>query len=334
MAPVTNTSGLVNLKRKALSDPVEIEELWDEEEEDEDEDGREDDVDDDARPAKRRQTSHMGYTGALTNPECAGTVQVASNTLEGATYSGGSRIHHIQLLLDDRRLLFFYCDASGMVKSQEAWDFVRDFGKVAAAVVALARCDVHRLGAFPRMVPPIKTPYPGAFPPPDLQQFSLGFNNDKDEHPVKLTLGKHLFSQYISIGRRTFVYDVTMGSASPATNKNMILKVAQQARTRTAEWELIETARAKGVEHIPEIHAYSTLHDLRRDAGARKNLHEIFNSLDQGPNYEDRVVRAMVSTKYTTLEARLAEFPEDVMIMAEQMVNCTCAFAMPHRCSH
>ena len=106
---------------------------------------------------------------------------------------------------------------------------------------------------------------------------------------------------------------------------NLILKIVQQVRTRTAKWELTQTAHAKGVEHIPDIHAYGQLHDLRQDVGARKVLHEIFSVPDQGYDYEDRVVRAIVSIKYTTLEVRLAEFPEDVMIMAEQMVKCTCA---------
>lgn len=344
---MTNLPGLSDLKRKSRHDE-EVEEDnkgWGEQEgqgkwnEGEGEEGKDESKDggvnddatgDDMPPAKKHQTSHMGYSGALTTLEYQGTIQVANNTLEGSTYSGGSRIHHIQLLLDDYRFLFFYFDASGMVKYQESWHFVTDFGKIAAALVALARCDVRRLGAFPHMNPPVETPYPGAFPPPDLEGFTLEFDNGKDERPVKLTLGKHIFSQYISIGRKTFVYDV----APPAAGKNMVLKVSQQARTRTAEWELIETTRAKGVEHIPEIHAYSQLHDLRHDAGPRKDLHEIFGALDREPNYEDRVVRAMVSTTYMPLAVRLAEFPEDVMIMAEQMVNCTCAFAMSHYFSH
>lgn len=115
-----------------------------------------------------------------------------------------------------------------------------------------------------------------------------------------------------------------------AAAKNMIFKVVQQIRMRTVEWELIETARTEGFEPI----GYGQLRDLRREVCARRNLHEIFSVLDQGPNYENRVVRAMVSTKYMTLEARLAEFPEDVMIMAEQMVSCTCTFIVLPHCSH
>lgn len=43
-----------------------------------------------------------------------------------------------------------------------------------------------------------------------------------------------------------------------AAAKNAILKIVQQVRTRSVEWELVETARVKGVdsEHISEFPAY------------------------------------------------------------------------------
>lgn len=275
-----------------------------------------------------------GTPGALTISEDDATLQVACNTLEGFTYSGGTRIHALQLVLDDYRLLFFYFDAAGMVKSKESWHFVENFDKICAALVALARCDAHRLGAFPGMQPPADKPYPRVFPPFNLSEFS--FELGEEGKSTKFTLGKHLYSQYALVGRRTFVYDVEAESPSKPA-KPIIVKIAQQVERRTPEWKLIASAAREGVCNLPEVHAYGVLHDLRNNPdspGTRQRLHNIAKLLDEGPKFENRIVRALVCTKYMTLEARLAECPEDIMTMTYQMLGCACCGSFKYHFRH
>ncbi|KAI0691941.1 hypothetical protein BC835DRAFT_1359181 [Cytidiella melzeri] len=175
----------------------------------------------------------------------------------------GTRMHNIGVIFRDELISLWYFDASGIVRTcpdagvnREKLSLITDFERVAAIFVALAYCDAEQFGAIPAHVitPPTTKPHPSAFPIRSLKEHTIDLSTDEDKEknvPFIVTLGKHVYSQYALVGRRTTIYE---GTTSAAGGGRVIVKVSQQYIKRTSEYDIVEHARKLGIEHVPEFH--------------------------------------------------------------------------------
>ncbi|KAI0695825.1 hypothetical protein BC835DRAFT_1345232, partial [Cytidiella melzeri] len=165
----------------------------------------------------------------------------------------GTRMHNLGVIFRDELISLWYFDASGIVRmcpdagvNREKLSLITSFERVAAIFVALAYCDAEQFGAVPAHVitPPTTNPHPSAFPIRCLKEHTIDLSTDEDKEknvPFIVTLGKHVYSQYALVGRRTTVYE---GTTSADSGRRVIVKVSQQYIKRTSEFDI--------VEHVPQ----------------------------------------------------------------------------------
>ncbi|KAJ3558089.1 hypothetical protein NM688_g1117 [Phlebia brevispora] len=184
----------------------------------------------------------------------------------------------------------------------------------AAIIVAMARCKAEQFGVLPATVIKPPTPYPKSFPPSNLGDSGLTIRHPITNKRILITLKRPLFSQYVLLGRRTFVYTIETSPATPATG--LIAKFAYQVHSRKTEHELVKKAHDAGVQHLPEIHMWADLWKLS-DAARR-----IFHEGEKKPKYEDRIFRMIVYTQFASIKSLFSERCELIPIMVEQMLDC------------
>ena len=112
----------------------------------------------------------------------------------------------------------------------------------------------------------------------------------------------------------------------------VIVKFSYQLTTLKPENRLVQLARNRGVEHIPEIYASQDLwllEDRARIADEKLRAEiEQYVAECGGPSagckkaYEDRVFRAIAYTAYRSIRDLFAEKWELIPVMVDQMIDC------------
>ncbi|KAI0692609.1 hypothetical protein BC835DRAFT_45077 [Cytidiella melzeri] len=281
-----------------------------------------------ARPAKKTKgaTQSGGSSDRPSRRSSTTTdaeIQLGGYALEMLGSTRGTRMHNIGVIFRDELISLWYFDASGIVRTcpdagvnREKLSLITNFEQVAAIFVALAYCDAEQFGAIPAHVitPPTTKPHPSAFPIRCLKEHTIDLSTDEDKEknvPFIVTLGKHIYSQYALVGRRTTIYE---GTTSAAGGGRVIVKVSQQYVKRTSEFDLVEHARKLGIEHVPEFLKSKDLWYL--SSGIRK----LFATAPDPDN--DRVLRCLVMDRYTPLSEKLVQAPDSLMEMAKQLITC------------
>ncbi|PSR97088.1 hypothetical protein PHLCEN_2v4369 [Hermanssonia centrifuga] len=242
-----------------------------------------------------------------------GRLQAGGYALEVAACTYGTRLFCLGEVIEDDKVSLWYYDAAGIVRTQETISIIHDFEKYAAVVVAFGCCDPYQLGALPPVIrPPLSSPYPENFPPRTLKGYSLEMLMPDTNERVTLTLQDNIFTQYSLVGRRTFLYAIKTNSKT--LKKPLIAKFSYQVTARRAEQELVEIARKAGVEHLPEVHLWGDLWDMSE--GVRAAFHI------KSEDYEDRVLRGLVYSKYLPLKELFSESCDLLPDMIDQMVDC------------
>ncbi|KAJ3529931.1 hypothetical protein NM688_g7784 [Phlebia brevispora] len=243
-------------------------------------------------------------------------LQNASYALEILSCTYGTRSHCLCPILKDDLLSLWYYDACGIVYTKERLSLVANFEWFAAIIVGFAQCTPEQFGVLPSAVMRPPTPYPTDFPPQNLENNTMSITHPVTKEAVGITLGNSLFTQYGITGRRTFLY--TIETDRKISDKKMIIKLSYQARTRLPEYSLVEIARKANVRHIPDIHMWA---DLRKMSDGIRHIF-LQDNEDKNEDYEDRVVRAIVYTRYSSIRPLFAESCELIPVMVHQMIDC------------
>ncbi|PSS17152.1 hypothetical protein PHLCEN_2v3210, partial [Hermanssonia centrifuga] len=241
-------------------------------------------------------------------------LQAGGYALELASCTYGTRLFSLGSIVRDDKMSFWYYDASGYIRTEETVSVIKDFEKFAAIMVAFACGEPKHWGALPDIIsPPPSTPYPASFPPPSLKGHSIQMTLPETQEQVKVTLGKPIFTQYGIVGRRTFLYRIKTDTVVAQTP--LVVKFAYQVVSRKREQDLVEVARKAGVDHIPKVHMWSDLWKLSE--GARAIFHN-----GETNAYEDRMLRALVYTRYIPLKALFKTAWHLIPHMADQILDC------------
>ncbi|KAJ3531482.1 hypothetical protein NM688_g7568 [Phlebia brevispora] len=255
------------------------------------------------------------------------SVQTGSYALETLAGTFGTRLFCINVLAKNDRLYFWYYDACGFVYT-ESISLLDDFEKTAAVMVAIACSTPQQLGALPDVIQPsIHASYPENWPPENLNGYTLTIPQSVTEtessspatpdvqatRDIQVTLQESVFSQYVLLGRRTFVY--TVKTEPPISSSEHIIKISYQVNTRRKEPELLKLARKAKVGHLPAIHATADL--WKMSDGVRAIFLE-----KGGVEYEDRTLRAIIYDRYMPLESLIPTSPQSIPIMAYQLLDC------------
>ncbi|PSR75732.1 hypothetical protein PHLCEN_2v8916 [Hermanssonia centrifuga] len=229
-------------------------------------------------------------------------LQAGGYALELASCTYGTRVFSLGSIVRDDKMSLWYYDASGYVRTAENVSVMKDFEKFAAIMVAFACGEPKHWGALPDIIsPPSSIPYPVSFPPPSLKGHTLEMVPPDTVEPVKVTLGKPVFTQYGLVGRRTFLYRIKTNTVVAQTP--LVIKFSYQVVSRKREQDMVEVARKAGVEHIPKVHMWRDLWKLSE--GARAIFHG-----------------ALVYTRYIPLKALFKTAWHLIPHMADQILDC------------
>ncbi|KAJ3541013.1 hypothetical protein NM688_g6144 [Phlebia brevispora] len=256
--------------------------------------------------------------GAVETNELDGVsaaVQTASYALELLSCTYGTRQFSLGIILKDDTISLWYYDASGIVYSTDQVSMIKNFEIFAAIIVGFACCTCDKFGIFPTSVLQPHIPYTHQFPPRNLEEGTIVIPHPRTKEQINITMDQCLFTQYILIGRRTFLYTV---DTDPMISKNkLIMKVSYQVSTRRKEYELVGIAKKAKVRHLPQIHLWGDLWQLSdgvRDIFLQKNNRRV--------KYEDRVLRAIVYTRYSSIRPLFSENILLIPVMVDQMIDC------------
>ncbi|THG97224.1 hypothetical protein EW026_g4743 [Hermanssonia centrifuga] len=275
-----------------------------------------------ARSSQSSSTAPRGGTRSRKSPKLGGgvlgnvdgRVQAGAYALETMSCSYGTRLFCLGNTIQDDKMSLWYYDASGYICTRETLSIFEDFEKVAAVLVAFASCTPAQLGAMPSVIqPPSSAPYPPSFPPASLKGYTLTLKHPETLEDVHVTLEDPIFTQYVLVGRRTFIYGIR---TSPGENEKCIIKFSYQVPGREAEQELVKKACSAGVEHLPEIHFWADLWQI--SDGVRKLFYEGDGALP----FQDRTLRAIAYTRYTPLSELFSKSCEYIPLMVDQMLDC------------
>ena len=230
--------------------------------------------------------------------------QVASYALELLGDTSGIRRHCLLTTIDGPELQLWYYDAGGIIQSG-SMNWIKEFPKFAAIMVAFASLDASGWGVgLPTLVPPSIRPSAPFSLPTSLEGYSTTMSyppqaDSRDsETKVQVILGKEVMSQYSLLGRRTTVYEV---STNPKiSNFPLVLKMSMQAGGRIPEYELLNEATAKGVEHLPKALTWTEKGtEWRLSSGI---WGKVFPNNEGDREYEERHQRIIIFAKYIPLE--------------------------------
>ncbi|KAJ3559909.1 hypothetical protein NM688_g48 [Phlebia brevispora] len=255
--------------------------------------------------------------GANDNPAMVGIslgIQVASYAIELLSCTYGTRAHCLGLSIKDDALCLWYYDASGIVYTEDFLSIIDNFELFAAIIVGLGCCTPEQFGVIPSSVIRPHASYSRKFPPPNLDEGTLTIQNPQFKD-VEVTMDQSVFCQYILVGKRTFLY--TIETDPPLCKKKLIMKLSYQVTTRKEEYKLVDAAKKVKVRHLPEIHLWADLWKLSdgaRDAFLRES--------GQQAIYEDRVLRAIVYTRYSPIRPLFLDNCLLIPVMVDQMFDC------------
>ncbi len=231
----------------------------------------------------------------------------------------GSRSFCVGIVLDNDKVSFWFYDAAGYVSVNTTLSLFADFEKVIAIIVGFGCLTHEQWGAIPPIIsPPAEAQYPAHFPPKSLAKHSFDMLHPISKDQIRVTLTKPVFTQYSLVGRRTFVYN-TKTNVQP-----LVVKIAYQVVTRKPEHEIVALAKEAGVEHFPEVHMWCDLWKL--SDGTRRIFYdlslEMSKNKDEIANYEDRIIRALVYTKYQPLKTIFSKSWKLIPELINQMLDC------------
>ncbi|EKM49064.1 uncharacterized protein PHACADRAFT_107624, partial [Phanerochaete carnosa HHB-10118-sp] len=240
--------------------------------------------------------------------------QAASYVIKILSNTNSSCAHCLGIVLWHEQLSLWLYDAAGVVATSDQLSVIQDFEKFAAILICLACCSAERLGAMPKICLPNDTPYPDHFPPKSMDGHTINmFPANCDSENAEIT---PIFAKYALVGRHTTVYNATaenLLTCAPGTP--LVVKFSQQVHTCLKEQDLLNAARAARVRNLPSLR-------LARDLWS---LSEGFCGLfceEEPVNYERRVLRAPVFTKYEPLEVLFSRSSRYLGEMVYQMLNC------------
>ncbi|KAJ3487013.1 hypothetical protein NLI96_g3838 [Meripilus lineatus] len=270
--------------------------------------------------AKRLNSDPQSSILFATGLERRHAEELASYALELLSSTSGTRTHCLQLLVDGDRLRLWYYDAGGIIRSE--WMYWIDYlPKFAAIIVAFAQLGMSGwgVGGIPTLKPP-SSPRPPTSPlPKSLSGYTLTMTHkrkDGVEEDVKVTLQDEVYSQYCLVGRRTIVYGVT--TEPKISEKPLVLKMSMQESDQTPENEFIEHATNSGVDHLPEVHMWSTKEsEWHLSSGVWGPL---FPSDDGNREYRDQSQRLIVFTKYKPIEEII--HPRNMHHIMMRLIQC------------
>ncbi|KAJ3487009.1 hypothetical protein NLI96_g3836 [Meripilus lineatus] len=265
--------------------------------------------------------------------------KMANYALELLSCTSGTRTHSLQLYVDGHRLKLWYYDAGGIIHSEWMY-WMHDLPKFASIIIAFAQLNMGPwgIGDIPNLKPPpISTPSNPTSPtsplPKSLSGYTLVMSREaKNGSPqqVKVTLQNEVFIQNRLVGRRTIVYDIK--TEPKISEKPLVLKMSMQASSRVPENEFLQDARSSGMDHLPEVHLWSTkesewhlsqgvwgklfpLQEANKEpADATKEPEDV------SEQYEDRCQRLIVFTKYKPVEGILCA--QNLHYIMMQLINC------------
>lgn len=270
----------------------------------------------------KRQNSRDPQVSLLVGGD--GAVQSGSYALELLSCTYGTRVFCTGFVVKDDRVFPWFYDASGVIHTTEFISMIADFEQFAALLVAFACCTPEQLGAMPTSIMKPHIPYPRNFPPQNLSGHIVYIQDPNNERRIRIKLQDHIFSQYSLLGRRTFLYNA---QTTPMISRNgLAVKFSYQASTRVPEQDLVAIARQAGVKHLPQIHLWGDLWKLS------DSTRQIFLEKSGGAaEYEDRTLRAIVYTRYSSIKTLFVERCDLIPVMVDQMLDCeSCMLVWSH----
>ena len=239
--------------------------------------------------------------------------------------TSNTRQHCLQLIVDGPELQLWYYDAGGIIRS-ESMNWIKEFSKFAAIMVAFASLDASGWGVgIPNLVPPPSQLSTPLVLPTSLTGYSLtmAYRTQEDgtdiERNVRVELGKEITTQASLVGRRTTVYEVS--TTPKISSVPLILKMSMQPTGRTPEYELLNDATAKGVQHLPKVLMWTEKKtEWRLSNGAWGKL---FSDNEGDKDYKDRCQRMIVFPKYTPIKNVICAANMHTIFM--QLIDCECS---------
>lgn len=291
----------------------------------------------DGKPSESSGSGSSAKRRRIAAP-AGGVTQAAGYALEILSNTNGSRVHCLGFVLWRQQLSLWFYDASGIVTTSNSVRIIDDFETFAAIVVCVTRCTPEQFGATPKIYPHPNMPYPEHFPPRSMEGYTIGFtdvgvtiavatpatipdtnistSSPTSKAPIQVTLGAPIFAQYALVGRHTVVYNATaenLPGRAPGTL--LVVKISQQVKTRLREQDLLAIAREAGVNNLPDLH-------LAQDLWSLDDSSRGWSGSQERMNYESRVLRALVYTKYEPLGALFSTSSEFLGEMVYQMLDC------------
>ncbi|PSR72315.1 hypothetical protein PHLCEN_2v11809 [Hermanssonia centrifuga] len=250
-------------------------------------------------------------------------IQAGGYALEAAACTYGTRLFIHGIIIADDNLEFWYYDSSGYLRTKQTLSLFTDFCMVAAIIVGFARGDAAQWGALPPVIsPPSSKSYPAHFPPKSLEDHSFDMTQSGRKGVVRVTLKTPIFSQYSLVGRRTFLYDIE--TSSIVADTPLVVKMSYQVVGRMPEHKILAIAHKAKVGHLPKAHMWKDLWKL--SDGVRQIFYERSKELsetgDDIATYEDRVLRALVYTKYLPIKTLFSKSVKFIPLMVDQMLDC------------
>lgn len=242
-------------------------------------------------------------------------IQGASYALELLSCTYGTRVSCFSAIMNDDAISLWYYDASGIIHTTDFVSLITHFEIFAAIIVGFANCTPEQFGVLPLDIVRPHVPYSRKFPPENLEESTLYLAHPKTKEQVAVTLDQSIFTQYVLVGRRTFVYSINTDPMVP--EKELIMKMSYQVRTRRQEHELVRIAKRAKVRHLPRIHMWGDLWKL--SDGVRDSF---YTSSGGKAEYEDRALRAIVYSRYTPIRKVFAEDSRLIPLMVDQMLDC------------
>ncbi|KAJ3535782.1 hypothetical protein NM688_g6929 [Phlebia brevispora] len=243
------------------------------------------------------------------------SIQVSTYALELLSCTYGTRSHCLSISIKDDEVFCWYHDASGIVYTEDHISIIDNFELFAALIVGFACCTPEQFGILPSSVVRPRVPYPRNFPPPNLDESTLTIADAHTKQDVAVTFEEYLLSQYMLVGKRTFLYAID--TEPVLTKQKLIVKLSYQVTSRKEEHQLVDTAKKAGVPHLPEIHLWGDIWKLSDGARAA-----FLSGSDGNATYEDRVLRAIVYTRYSPIKPLFAENCLLIPVMVDQMLDC------------
>ena len=268
-------------------------------------------------------------------------VQSASYAVEVLSDTYGTRTSCFGTVVKDDKLTFWHYDSCGIVYTKLKLSFLSDFDAAAAAIVAIANCTPERFGGMPSSVMSPPNDALTSFPPKNLQGYTFHAHSPEPDRATQyhITLQDSVNTAYCLTGRRSFVYTALIDPVPPGyAVPDVIVKFSYQVSTRRPENEIVNRARSRGVDHIPDIHAWEDLwllkdstREIARRANADLDKLKIEHPKIEEGQYEDRVLRAIVYTQYHPIRDLFKTYGELIPIMIDQMLDCKLELSpLPH----